>query len=250
MKKLVVFTITIFSGLVSFGQAARFLGAGTIEYERRINVHRQMEQDDPEESSDFWKEFMSKQPRFQNSYFNLAFKSNKGIYQPGREPDKKLEPWLLGPAKENTVLTDYASGQLTSRRRVFEENFIVTDSLSRLQWKLSSETREIAGFECRKAVAIISDSVYVVAFYTDEIPVSGGPESFGGLPGMILGLAVPRLYTTWFATKVEITEAPASAFKVNEKGKKIAGRELAPFLQSTFTDWGKRGEKFIWWSLL
>ena len=33
-------------------------------------------------------------------------------------------------------------------------------------------------------------------------------------------------------------------------GKKIAGKELAPFLQSTFTDWGKRGEKFIWWSLL
>ncbi len=248
MKKLFLLLVSIGAGLTGFSQAARFLGAGTIEFERRINIHRQMEQDNNE--NEFWKEFMSKQPRFQNSYFNLSFNAKKGLYAPGREPDKKLEPWLLGPAKENTVLTDYSSGELVSRRRVFEENFIVTDSLSRLEWKISSETREIAGFECRKAVTIISDSVYVVAFYTDEIPVSGGPESFGGLPGMILGLAVPRLYTTWFATKVEITEAPASAFKINERGKKITGSAMAPLLQSTFTDWGKRGEKFIWWSLL
>ncbi|MCG7859570.1 hypothetical protein MD537_21510, partial [Flavihumibacter sediminis] len=111
------FGIAVFTGSMSFGQA-RFLGAGTIEYERRINIHRQMEMDNEEMQSDFWKEFMSKQPRFQNSYFNLAFNQNKGIYQPGREPDKKLEPWLLGPAKENVVLTEYASGLLTSRRKV------------------------------------------------------------------------------------------------------------------------------------
>lgn len=250
MKKIILLIGLVLGGLLTGFCQARFLGAGTIEFERRINIHRQMEQDNPEEQSDFWKEFMSKQPKFQNSYFNLSFNKDKGLYQPGREPDKKLEPWLLGPAKENIVLTDYSSNQLVSRRKVFEENFIVTDSLDRLEWKISSETREIAGFECRKAVAVISDSVYVVAFYTDEIPVSGGPESFGGLPGMILGLAVPRLYTTWFATKVEITEAPASAFKINERGKKIAGSQMATLLQSTFTDWGKRGEKFIWWSLL
>ena len=34
------------------------------------------------------------------------------------------------------------------------------------------------------------DTVYVVAFYTEDIPVSGGPEMFGGLPGMILELTV------------------------------------------------------------
>lgn len=249
MKKLLlVFAVTV-AAHTTQAQAV-FLGAGTIEYERRINVHRQVELENEEDGGSFWKEYISKQPRFQNSYFNLSFNKDRAIYRPGREPDKKLEDWLAGPAKVNEVLTDFSTNTLVSRRRVFEENFIVSDSLSRLEWKLSNETREIAGFECRKAIAVISDSVYVVAFYTDEIPVSGGPESFGGLPGMILGLAVPRLYTTWFATKVEITEAPASAFKINEKGKKIAAAQMAPLLKSTFTDWGKRGEKFIWWSLL
>jgi len=31
--------------------------------------------------------------------------------------------------------------------------------------------------------------INAVAFYTDDIPVSGGPESFNGLPGMILQVA-------------------------------------------------------------
>lgn len=249
MKKIIGIIGIILLHQTAFCQA-RFLGAGTIEYERRINVHRQFENDLEADQPDFWKEFISKQPRFQNSYFNLSFNKDKAIYQPGREPDKKMEPWLLGPAKENQVLTDFNSGEILSRRKVFEENFVVRDSLGRVSWKITSETREIAGFECRKAVGVISDSVYVVAFYTDEIPVSGGPESFGGLPGMILGLAVPRLYTTWFATKVEITEAPAAAFRINERGKKINAEQVAQILKSTFTDWGKRGEKYIWWSLL
>ena len=50
------------------------------------------------------------------------------------------------------------------------------------------------------------DSVYVIAFYTDQITTTGGPESFNGLPGMILGVAIPRINTTWFATKLELVE--------------------------------------------
>jgi GLPGLI family protein len=249
MKKIIS-TFMLFLAAWQLNAQQTFILNGNIEYERKINVHRQFEMDEEDGGSDFWKDFLSKQPRFHNSYFNLSFNKDKSIYLPGRESDVKLEPWLLGPAKENIVLTDFNGLQYTSRKKVFEETFIVGDSTSKLQWKLSNETRTIAGFECRKAVAVICDSVYVVAFYTEEIPVSGGPESFGGLPGMILGLAVPRLYSTWFATKVELAEPPATKFTINVKGKKIASPALAPFLKSTFTDWGKRGQKFIWWSML
>ncbi|MGL1507608.1 GLPGLI family protein, partial [Vibrio parahaemolyticus] len=72
-------------------------------------------------------------------------------------------------------------------REVYERTYLVQDSVRQLDWRITDETRDIAGFECRKAVTKICDSVYIVAFYTDQIPVSAGPESFGGLPGMILG---------------------------------------------------------------
>src|SRR5690606_5981125 len=57
------------------------------------------------------------------------------------------------------------------------------------------------------------------AFYTEEITYPGGPCSINGLPGLILGLTIPRLYTSWIATKVEVTGIndktikPASAKK-------------------------------------
>ncbi len=254
MKKMILAGLLLLGILLAGFQTGiaqqTFIFNGVIEYERRINVHRQFEQDN--ESSEWFKEFLSKQPKFHNSYFNLSFNRDKGIYQPGREADAKMEPWMIGPAKTNIVLTDYHSEVYNSRKRVFEESFEITDTVTKMQWKLSNETRTIAGFECRKAVGIICDSVYVVAFYTEEIPVSGGPESFGGLPGMILGLAVPRLYSTWFATKVELNEPPAAVFTQGKPGrsKKLAGSQLAPILTSTFTDWGKRGQKFIWWSML
>ena len=118
-------------------------------------------------------------------------------------------------------------------------------------WKIGSEVRTIAGFNCRKAVTRICDSVYVVAFYADEIPVSGGPEQFGGLPGMILQLVVPRLGTTWQATGVEGFTPDAAAMKLpSSKGKTINRADLAASIQSSLKDWGKWGVRSVWWSAL
>jgi|GEM_PF-4661083 len=75
---------------------------------------------------------------------------------------------------------------------------------------MTEETRDIAGVHCHRANAIILDSVYIIAFYTDQILTNGGPESFCGLPCMILGIAIPRIYTTWFATSVNIQNIPAA----------------------------------------
>ena len=91
------------------------------------------------------------------------------------------------------------------------------------------------------------DSVFVVAFYTDQIMVSGGPESFGGLQGMILGLAIPRLHTTWFATKVEnLSAKDEQQIIAPTKGKKITKDDLKEQLNKSLKDWGKEGKRNIW----
>lgn len=224
-----------------------FVAKGKIEFERKINVHRQYEAG---EDDNWYKEFVSKLPKFHTSYFDLYFTDNKTMYKHNRDGDGPKNFWGIGPAKENTILTDLASGIITSAKRVFEDNYLIQDTAGKLEWKISEETRTIAGFECRKAVAKICDSVYVVAFYTDEILVSGGPESFNGLPGMILGLAVPRLYTTWFATKVQLTEPTSNDLATPTRGKKVNYKTLEATLQRSLKDWGKEGQKNIWWVVL
>ena len=117
------------------------------------------------------------------------------------------------------------------------------------QWKITGEVRDIAGFECKKAITKINDSVVVVAFYTDQILVKGGPENFNGLPGMILGLAVPRLALTLFATKLELTTPPL-AFNLPSKPKFVKHSQIALDVEKGLKNWGKEGKAIAWISNL
>jgi GLPGLI family protein len=231
-----------------------FIAAGKIEYERKINVHKQFEAviDEKDQESEWMREVKQRTPKVVTSFFDLYFNEDQSLYKPGRETDAKLNNiWMIGPAKENTVLTNFSAHKSISQKSIFEANFLLEDSLGYVQWKLEPEVRTIAGFECRKAVGIICDSVYVVAFYTDEISVSGGPESFHGLPGMILGIAIPRLYTTWFATKVEVMKPNESIFNFKPKGKKSSHLALQKELQqSSMKNWGKEAQRNLWWAML
>jgi GLPGLI family protein len=230
---------------------AQYTAQGKIEFERRVNIHRQMD-DMASESGGGWFEKMKAQiPKFTTSYFDYSFTLNSSLYKPGREPDV-APPKMFGnsPAAENTVYTDFRQKKVVANKQVFEEKFLVVDSMRKMQWKIIDEVRTIANYKCRKAVGRICDSVYVVAFYTEDIMVSGGPEMFSGLPGMILEIAIPRLYSTWIATKIEVTQPLAADIKAPEKGKKVTQKEMHDTLLASISKWGKWANRSIWWSIL
>lgn len=52
-------------------------------------------------------------------------------------------------------------------------------------WKIEKETKQIAGYTCQKASGEYNKRRYV-AWFTKEIPVSEGPYTFKGLPGLVL----------------------------------------------------------------
>lgn len=82
------------------------------------------------------------------------------------------------------------------------------------------------------------DSIYIVAFYTDEIPVSGGPESFAGLPGMIQGVALQHEHITWFAKLVTPKALPAGTMIPPKKGKATDNKGLMATLKVAMKGWG------------
>lgn len=246
MKKLLA-TLSI---LISMLPAkAQYTLAGKIEFERKVNIYAQME----EMGENPWFERMKSQiPKFNSSYFDMIFDTARSIYKPGREiaGNNVFKMFGGGPATENVVLSDYNTNKVKATKTVFETKFFVQDSLRKIDWKVKDEIRTIAGFKCHKAVGRISDTVYVVAFYTEDIPLSGGPEMFGGLPGMILELAIPRLHTTWVAGKVELNAPQETDFVIAEKGKKVTEKELYETVHTSFKDWGKMASRNIWWTVL
>jgi len=113
------------------------------------------------------------------------------------------------------------AGQSVSQKSVYEDTYLISDCIRSIQWRITNETREIAGYLCRRAKALVLDSIYVVAFYTDQKPVSDGPESFTGLPGMILGLALPNENVTYFATKIEDRPVSDKELEIPQKGSRL-----------------------------
>ena len=244
MKKIII--TALFSATIFVAKAQpQFITKGKIEFEKITNVHKQL-------NNDSWGEMMKKStPQFKTDYFDLYFDNTKTLYKPGRSVvGTKVPEWLNGPAGENVVFNDLSSRTTVSQKAVYESSFLIMDSLRHADWKITTDTRTIAGFECRKATTIIMDSVYVVAFYTDQIVPAGGPESFNGLPGMILGLAVPRLNTTWFATKLELVDIRESDLAAPKKGKKTNIADLNQQLKTLMKTWGPSSDKNIWKILL
>ncbi len=120
------------------------------------------------------------------TYFNLYFDHSKTALQTRQRSSLILTtgPGLaaLVPAVDNIVFTDLDRKENIGLKHVFENTYRVEDSVRNIEWRITMDTRTIAGFSCRKAVGRIMDSVYVIAFYTDQIVPNGGPESFSGLP--------------------------------------------------------------------
>jgi GLPGLI family protein len=231
------------------GAAAQYTAQGKIEFERKVNIHRQMEDMD-DEGNGWFQKIKAQVPKFTTSYFNYYFTTDKAVYRPGKETENPFKMFGGAPASENIVYTDFKIRKVAALKQVYEEKFLVQDSMRKMEWKIMDEIRTIAGYKCRKAVGRICDSVYVVAFYSEDILASGGPEMFSGLPGMILEIAIPRLHSTWTATSVEVSGPKAEDLKAPEKGKKTTQHELYTVLQSSMSKWGKYAQRSIWWSML
>lgn len=247
MTKVFLFTLLLLTAARHSGAQNIFLSQGKIEFERRVNQYAQTEATaDPDDDS--WAEFRKKLQgnQFKTDYFDLLFTGDKTLYHPGRESsDKVTQMFFQPPAQDNVVYTDLHDAKSISQKKVFDQLFLIQDSTRQIKWKITDETRTIAGFACRRANALIMDSIYVVAFYTDEILTSGGPESFSGLPGMILGIALPHEHVTWFATKVEAVTIPVTTLTAPVKGKKVTDVSLKQAVMELMKNWGKIGGLYM-----
>jgi len=160
--------------------------------------------------------------KYKTSNWDLYFDRTRSIYKAQKkdETEDDLMYFIMPGESTNELYADYANRNRVLRKNIMGDDYLLKDTIPRVSWKIMHDIRTISGYECRKAIGRINDTVYVVAFYTDEILLRGGPEGFSGLPGMILGLAIPRLNTTWFATKVEAFTNFNSEIQPPNKGKK------------------------------
>ncbi|CAM3995860.1 GLPGLI family protein [Flavobacterium antarcticum] len=161
--------------------------------------------------------------------FVLNFNKTESVYQ----EEEQLE--LPTAPTKGMVIKMVSSGfgktyknlvkkQEIIERDMFLKEFLVTEPLVLIDWKLESETKKIGDYTCYKATGIIpiseaEEEAYnkrvleqeqrnslilgiekllpqnITVWYTPEIPVNHGPENLWGLPGLILEVNDGRTIT-------------------------------------------------------
>lgn len=239
MNRLIFFLIFC---LLPFKLLAQqlFIPNGKITFEKKVNMARTLA------NLGISEEVKGTMAKYKTSNWDLCFDRTRSIYKAQKKDDTDDDlMYFISPGEStNELYADYANKNRVLKKSIMGEDYLLKDSIPNVDWKIMHEVRTISGYECRKAIGRINDTVYVIAFYTDEILLRGGPEGFSGLPGMILGLAIPRLNTTWFATKIEAFTNFNNEIQPPSKGKKAETDKELKKLMELFTRYtGSKDQK-------
>jgi GLPGLI family protein len=211
--------------------------SGTIIYERKQNMHRG--------ATEEMKAFI---PEFRTTKQMLIFNEVSSIYKPVPE-DEAPQPSAGGGGMvmrfggSMETFTHFAEARKVSSTDFFGEQFLIIDTIKRDKWKLTEETKTIAGHLCRKAVARTKiaaqgmrftvggpnagsqqapqeKEVEAVAWYAEDIVSPAGPDNYNGLPGVILEMDIDEGAIVFQALEVQANADP-KLLKEPRKGKKV-----------------------------
>jgi len=229
-----VCALSLFGGMPNgLAQHAYFPMKGKITFEKEVYVRARMREMQSRSGgnnpgmANRWGGNLDNMPEKNSTMFTLQFDEDETLMMPqeteeagsgGRSPAVRMgqsrnrggsrpAPMMGGfggRGQRKTYYQNLRTG-LTEIELELDEKYLLKDSLQNVTWRFTDEYRDIAGYECRRVNGATADSLYLVAFYTDQIPVSGGPVLTGGLPGMILGLAIPEMHINYWARQVDFT---------------------------------------------
>jgi GLPGLI family protein len=200
-----------------------------IRYERKTNLHKKYKDSD----------WIKEEDKTKVDYFDLFFNDSLSAFKPVESDLREKMSWATS---KNTVYQDLKTAQRFTIKIIWGEPLNVKDSLFVRKWKITESTRNIAGYSCRKAIWKANDSTRIYAWYTNELQVSTGPESFNGLPGVILGLATEDGGIVYFAKRVDLLKSdPSELVPGKIKGKVFRESELKAKLEKDYgkEKWGK-----------
>lgn len=166
--------------------------------------------------------------------------NSPGVFMKTSNNDKKL----YTNVKEKLFLEEQTTFS--------EKTYLVKDSLPTYKWEISGESKKIGNYTCFKATSVekvtaeelakyeksVSENKnstnimmrekpkdkVVTAWFTNEIPVSVGPDMFWGLPGLILEVQFDKVILV--CTKVVLNPTNAKPIERLKKGKLISEKEF------------------------
>ena len=224
--------ITLVAGLC-FQLAIAQVKEGKVIYERKTNMYKRL----PPENENM----KNMIPEFSTGKQQLLFSGDESIFssvpddqdirdQAGQEGGR-INIRMGGG--NNETYKNYITEKIIELRELGPKKYIIEDTLKNLGWKLNDDTMLIKGYHCKKAITKNKQGDNIVAWYTEEIATPGGPEQFGGLPGLILQLDIGESWIVFTALDIQ-TNAGKQLVKIPTGAKKVTRQEFQKMMDEAF----------------
>jgi len=95
---------------------------------------------------------------------------------------------------EKSTYKNYDENLSIIKTSINNTTYLINEKLDKKDWEITEEYKKIGKYACKKAISK-NENGNIVAYFTDEIPISEGPSIYGDLPGLIIYLeAADRNY--------------------------------------------------------
>jgi GLPGLI family protein len=217
---------------------------GTIVYERKIDVHRRMEDE----------QMKAMVPQFRTDKHELLFNENISVYKTLEEEDapdpfdngggNRIMIRLDGPGDAGVLYKNFSSRELFQQTSLGDKEYIIDDTIHSQQWKLTNETKTILNHTCKKATTKTERGSDIVAWYAEDISTPAGPENFGGLPGVIVMLDANNGEIGFTAAEIKGTVS-SKDLKEPSNGKHITRADFEKKVDEAFGPADSKGRRII-----
>jgi len=256
MKKIFVF-LAIACSFTGYSQ----MKEGRVVYERTFQLPTRMFGNNPDIAAQL--------PRSRTDQYELLFGNSQSLWQ--YLPDANAEGdantitagggtmvFRFAGGSNDISYCNLEKGTRVDQREIADRNYVVTDSVRKLDWKLTEETKPILNFTARKAVAQrigtrmqmtmengemkreqVPDTTSIIAWFTTDVPVSAGPATYQGqLPGLILEVDENNGRTVFKAVGIS-PKVSVNKIKEPKDGKKITAAEFDKEREKIFEEMRK-----------
>jgi GLPGLI family protein len=255
MKKIFL-TITALGAFVLLNAQQK---EGKVIYERTMQLQIHIQDNDEAERA---------MPRSRTDKFELNFANNQSFLKQMEDEMQDDAPVgggggmqirMMGPGADNLTYCNFDEVRKVEKRELFDKTFIVEDSIRRMIWKLSEETKTVLGHLCRKATTQrigkrtmmtmdngkmerkeMDDTSNITVWFTTDITVSAGPDFQGQLPGLILEIDNNNGRMTYKALEI-LPKADVAIIKEPKGKNKITNEQFNKEREKMFEQMRQNG---------
>lgn len=249
MKYKILTTVTIFINLIFLVSSAFGQTEGKITYVQSSNWAKMMAGLD----------YISASQRDRNMYMfgnRSGWKQYKILnYSPDKSKyensEENAQPEMMGWSRKKELFfieNNFKESSLNIVMTFGGKQYIISDSIRNYKWKIGNNLKEIVSHICMNATTYDSlRKQNIEAWFALDLPVSAGPDRFGGLPGMILEVDINKGAMNYTAEKIEDIDLGTAFIKPKKiKGKKINFEQLNALFKKSIEDKTKMEQPWFW----